>query len=94
MFADINYLRMYFVICFVAVDCNGGGDCTPSPGTTCVADYCQRTSCTATGQCVFGQKCSQNADYKICVCTSVTYVYYVLNIDFFCSYNVVERRCV
>ena len=44
------------------------------PGTTCIADYCQSGTCTATGQCVHGQKCSQNQDFKACVCKFSNYL--------------------
>ena len=53
---------------FVALSCTTGVDCYATPGKDCVADYCQPTECTATGQCVYGQKCSQNEDCKLCVC--------------------------
>ena len=65
---DKNYLRMYSVICFVALHCDTNRDCGGSPGTPCVADYCQPPTCTATGQCVHGQKCSQNDFSRTCVC--------------------------
>ena len=68
-------LRMYSVICFVALRCDHIGGCTGSPGTTCVAEYCQPEYCSATGECVFGQICSQNANSRTCVCTSVRYMF-------------------
>ena len=46
------------------MSCNSGGDCFAA----CVADYCQPGTCTATGQCVHGQKCSQNPASRTCVC--------------------------
>ena len=68
VFTYRNVLRMYSVICFVVVPCDNNGDCNGSSGTTCVADYCQSPTCTATGQCVYGQKWSQSVFCNLYLC--------------------------
>ena len=90
----ISVYSVTYIYVFLAVSCTIGLDCDGNPGTTCVADYCQPEPCTVTGQCVFGQKCSQNVNSRTCVCTSVRYVYHVLSIDYFCFHNVAARICV
>ena len=59
-----KYSHNVFCNLFAAMSCNSGADCFAA----CVADYCQPGTCTATGQCVHGQKCSQNAASRTCVC--------------------------
>ena len=51
-----------------AVQCQGDSECGGTPGTTCVADYCQPSSCTTTGQCVQGHVCSKDENSRRCVC--------------------------
>ena len=50
---------------YLALPCKDNPECTG--GTSCVADYCQPTSCSSTGQCVHGQVCYENG---VCVCKS------------------------
>ena len=59
---------LYIYLCFIVVSCDNGGDCSFNPALACVADYCQPWPCAATGQCVTGQKCSQDAWLRTCVC--------------------------
>ena len=53
---------------FAALSCTEGNHCSGLPGMQCVADYCQPPTCTTTGQCVYGQICSQNSRTRSCVC--------------------------
>ena len=55
------------VLLFSAVSCTTDDDCTKISGKFCVTDYCQKSECTATGQCVHGQVCSKYFNYT-CVC--------------------------
>ena len=50
-----------------AKNCTTGEDCAGDDGVQCVADYCQPVTCTTTGQCVNGQKCSQNPNSRVCI---------------------------
>ena len=76
--ACFNYVQLIFVrsLCLrIETDpCDSSAECAFDPETTCVADYCQPSRCTATGQCVFGQVCSHNVDARTCVCTLVKYI--------------------
>ena len=61
-------------ICFAAYQCTHDVDCAATDGTVCIADYCQPEFCTATGQCVAGQECSQKINHKTCVCKAYEYL--------------------
>ena len=65
---ELPFCYIYFIQCLIpATPCNIDNDCSGTPGTTCVADYCQSDVCNSTGQCVHGQICSHDVNRR-CVC--------------------------
>ena len=54
------------------MSCTSSIDCA---GFQCIADYCQPVTCATTGQCVHGQRCSQDPYSRNCI--SKYYIHFI-----------------